>query len=86
MGQEKFKYNSFQYADDISLFLQGDSEISKVLETKSQFTKVAGPKLNKSKKKSIWLDNYKYRQNILQFDQKKIGRINKSWVSDRNIF
>ena len=60
MDQEKFEYKSFQYADDINLFLQGDSEILKVLKTISQFTKVAGPRSNKSKIEGIWLDNYKY--------------------------
>ena len=63
VGQEEFEYKSFQYADDISLFLPGDPEIPKVLETVSQFTKVAGPKLNNSKTECIWLGNYKYRLN-----------------------
>ena len=62
VGQKSLEYKLFQYADDISIFLQSDSDLQKVLELISKFTEVAGPKLNKSKTEGIWLGHYKNRQ------------------------
>ena len=62
VGQKSLEYKSFQYADDISIFLQSESDLQKVLELISKFTEVAGPKLNKSKTEGIWLGHYKDRQ------------------------
>ena len=53
VGPKSLEYKSFQCADDISIFLQSDSDLQKVLELISKFTEVAGPKLNKSKTEGI---------------------------------
>ena len=62
VGQKSLEYKSLQYADDISIFLQSESDLQKVLELISKFIQVAGPKLNKSKTEGIWLGHYKDRQ------------------------
>ena len=62
VGQKHHEFKSFQYADDISIFLHSDSDLQKVLKLVSKFTEVAGPKLNMSKTECIWLGQHKEKQ------------------------
>ena len=62
IGKNNLEYKSFQYADDISIFLKNDTDLQKIFEIISKFTEVAGPKLNRSKTEGIWLGQQKERQ------------------------
>ena len=54
-GEKEFK--SFQYADDISVFLQNEHQIDRLKSIISNFSNVAGPKLDTTKTEGLWLGN-----------------------------
>ena len=51
------EFKSFQYADDVNLFLQDEYEVHKALKVINDFSDMAGPKLNISKTEGILLGN-----------------------------
>ena len=54
-GEKEFK--SFQYADDITVFLQNEHQIDRLKRIISNFSNVTGPKLNTTKTEGLWLGN-----------------------------
>ena len=53
------EFKSFQYADDIILFLKDEYEVDKALMAINKFTEMAGSKLNISKTEGALLGNLK---------------------------
>ena len=51
-----------QYADDATVFLKNENELSSCIEVINNFGKASGMKLNKSKCEGLWLGDYAERQ------------------------
>ena len=58
------EYKCFQYADDVNLFLMNEYQIEKALNIIHDFSKVAGPTVNKMKTEGILLGNLKNKDSI----------------------